>query len=411
MNAINLSPAQAEALAHVPTGHEPNAGGTAQAIAQALDITTAQAAARLGALRKAGLVERDAQGDATGAATWARFDSIAPGLEAAQVDALRKAEAARPCRYQAEALEAFGPLGVSWRSDLKAETRDALEARTPAAIVEHVAPALEANRPQRAANLYREAARHCAGQGRRARYEERARTLEAEAEAQARKANAQAVAQAVGPCRPNDKAAQALEALKAAQAVAKDEPNARNLEAQTLALGDALEALDARPQVLGLMVRPRPYLCRVCGALEDFSTNHTGAHYSPCAACSWRGGRDDSGRWYSAQDKGRPHVYAGDNPQGTGETNPHARKAEAPALPAPGVTLDNGAVALEARAVDGRAFVLALIGDGRACPFVVWRLGPSAMGKAWPCYSGDYCRTLGDALEALEKRAARTVAA
>jgi hypothetical protein len=131
-----LTPAQIETLRAVPTGHVLDAQGTAQNIAEALEITTAQAGARLGALRKAGLVERDAQGDAMGRATWARFDSIAPGLETWQRKALEGAERAAPCRYQAEALDSFGPDceaapgGIAPRSDLKAETRDALKART-----------------------------------------------------------------------------------------------------------------------------------------------------------------------------------------------------------------------------------------------------------------------------------------
>lgn len=336
-----ITPAQIETLRAVPTGHEPNAQGTAQDIAQALDITTAQAAARLGALRKAGLVARDAPGNGAGVATWARFDSLAPGLETWQRKALEGAERAAPCRYQAEALETFGMGKAIPFVDTLEDCPPSTDSRW------------NENRP--------------------------AQTPQAEA----------------------------LEALKVSRDATQGHPDSD-------ILGAALAACDALPRAGGLMTRPRPYLCRVCGHVETFSTNHTGPHYSPCAACSWRGGRDDSGRYYNAQDKGRPHVYAGDNPQGTGETNPHARKAEtpqAPALPAPGVTLDNGAVALEARAVDGRAFVLALTGHGRACSFAVWRLGPPAMGKAWPCYSGDYFRDLGDALDALATRARAHVTA
>ena len=109
----------------------------------------------------------------------------------------------------------------------------------------------------------------------------------------------------------------ALEVLAASYNATQGHPDAD-------ALGLALAACDALPRAGGLMVRPRPYLCRVCGFVETFSTNHTGPHYSACASCSWRGGFDDSGRYYSAQDKGRPHVYNGPNPTGQGEENPDA---------------------------------------------------------------------------------------
>jgi hypothetical protein len=210
--------------------------------------------------------------------------------------------------------------------------------------------------------------------------------------------------------------AEALEALEASRNAAQGHPDSD-------ALGAALAACDALPRAGGLMVRPRPYICRVCGQVELFSTNHTGPHYSACSACSWRGGRDDSGRWYNAQDKGRPHVYAGQNPRGTGEENPHARFARAPdpapeaeALPVPGDTLGNGTVVLETAQTGARAYVLAFTGKGRAHPFAVWRLEIASRESAdvppsWGTYSGDYFARLGDALEGLKARTRGTVAA
>lgn len=407
-----LTPAQVATLRAVPTGHEPHTQGTALDIAQALDITPAQAANALGALRRAGLVARDAQGNGAGVATWARFDSIAPGLEAWQRLALKGAERAAPCRYQAEALESFGPEceaaphGLALRSDLKAETRDALDARNVQGCIDAARDALDSGRLLRAALLYREAARFCAGSGRRARYESTAQDLEAQAEAEAQERGAFGMGTAIPPvdapapaqdlearrardleaqaetfadmppadspvwnenrpaqdlgaanchclecdsgfdmgphdlqicprCYPEGRAqaeaAQVLAPLAQANANRKRAESAQDWTAraeaeaaQVAALPQVLAFLDARPVAHGLKVAPRPYVCRVCGNVESFSTNHTGPHYSACGACSWRGGRDDSGVWYSAQDKGRPHVYNGPNPTGQGETNPHA---------------------------------------------------------------------------------------
>ena len=87
-----LTPTQIRLLSVVPTGHALDALGTAQDIAAAMDLPPASVARGLGALRRLGLVTRDTQGDATGRPAWARFDSIAPGLDKAQRDALAHAE-------------------------------------------------------------------------------------------------------------------------------------------------------------------------------------------------------------------------------------------------------------------------------------------------------------------------------
>lgn len=419
-----------ETLRAVPTGHAPHAQGTAQDIAQALGVTPAQVANRLGRLRRLGLVTRDAQGNGAGVSTWARFDSFAPGLEAAQVAALERAERAAPCRFQRDALESFGPEceaaphGLALRSDLEAETRAALEARTPEAIAQAARATWKAGRPQRAANLYREAARHCAGHGRRARYESTAQDLEAQAEAEAQERGAFGMGTAIPPVDAPAPAqdlearrAQVLAPLAQANANRKRAESAQDWTAraeaeaaQVAALPQVLAFLDARPVAHGLKVAPRHYVCRVCGNVESFSTNHTGPHYSACGACSWRGGRDDSGRYYSAQDKGRPHVYSGANPRGQGEENPHARaQVKAEALPQAGDVLGNGAKVLDVRGTLPRAYVLAFTAGLAGHPFAVWRLEAAPRGEgqapAWGTYSGDYFGTLGDALKGLEARA------
>ena len=134
-----LTPRQFFALVATPTGHALEAHGPAALLAERLDIPPQAAAATLGALRRAGLVTLDSEGRGDGVATWARFDSFAPGLEAAQVVALEAAEHESPCRAQAEALDSFGPdceaapNGIAPRPDLGHDVARARSTRTPAA--------------------------------------------------------------------------------------------------------------------------------------------------------------------------------------------------------------------------------------------------------------------------------------
>ena len=83
---------------------------------------------------------------------------------------------------------------------------------------------------------------------------------------------------------------------------------------------------DPETATYGLFVRYRPYRCDCCGHVHDIQTNHTGRVASHCPNCSWRYGRDSTGRGYRADtEKQRPHVYAG-GPVTPDEVNPHAKR-------------------------------------------------------------------------------------
>jgi DNA-binding transcriptional ArsR family regulator len=152
------------------------------------DMTPAQVSAHLGRLRALGLVERDAQDS-----TWCRYDSAALadlegdslGQKWATRDArraLEEAEAARPCKAQAERVENFGPEGLTARADLPAHLADGLARPTPGGLGGLAQMEASAGRFYRAAALAREAVRHTCGHTRRARLEEKARFWEAQAQ-------------------------------------------------------------------------------------------------------------------------------------------------------------------------------------------------------------------------------------
>lgn len=213
-----LNDTQSRILAALATGHESDAPATAAQVADALGMTAGQVAAALGKLRALGLVERGTC-PADGRATWARYDSAAPGLDAAQVEALAAAETVRPVRAQVEALETFGPdLGDGCHG----LARKADAPRRP----ESCSGACEAAREAaargmfyRAAALALEGRPYVVGHGHRARLEAVAADYTAQADAQARKVAA-AERLALEAERPQVRAA-AVAVLEAAQAPAR----------------------------------------------------------------------------------------------------------------------------------------------------------------------------------------------
>lgn len=202
-------------------------------------------------------------------------------------------------------------------------------------------------------------------------------------------------------CYPVERDAQAP-ALAPLLAALDSSYNATQGHPDSDALRVVIEAAQARPVVYELTARPRSYVCGVCGKTSTHVTNHTGPHDAPCDSCSWRGGRDLWGRFYTAQDKGRPHTYIGPNPRGIGETNAHAQAAQN--MPFVGDTLANGATVLAVKGEPGRAFVLAFTGKGRATPFVVWRVDGAQKSGPFAVGGGDYHKTLSPALAAFNAR-------
>lgn len=185
----NCTPA--DILAATPTGHEMSmcaAGIAARLESWGFNVTAASVASHLGRLRSAGLVERDRE-----SAEWSRYDSQAPGLDAAQAEALDSAERARPSREQFERLENFGPAlpgqnvpGLSPRDDLDSDLAEVVatgQRNAPSHLATLAHRAARAGYLFRAADLFRMAGRASAGRVRRAGYEERADALEAEARA------------------------------------------------------------------------------------------------------------------------------------------------------------------------------------------------------------------------------------
>lgn len=178
MTAINLSPALAAALAAISTGHESDSCHTADDLGRALGITKAQAANRLGRLKALGLVAHEP--DSTGyGATWARFDSYAPGLTEEQGEILGEAERTRPAPEQGAALDAYGPQGVTPSPYLNPRVRAAIESRSCVGMAEAAQNARESCLPRLAANLFRLAATYAAGRGRRAGLEAQAALCDA----------------------------------------------------------------------------------------------------------------------------------------------------------------------------------------------------------------------------------------
>lgn len=172
---FTLSDTARAVLIATPTGHDDTA--TAAQIAARAGIGAASAAVHLGRLAALGLVERAE--DLTGyGATWCRFDSVAPGLEPAQVAELIGAEAAEAAQVealaeeiaqaradaQAEALAAWAAARaeVAARDLARAEALAAVAYATAEEVAEEAEEAAQAAQEAEEAARMAEAARQAA---------------------------------------------------------------------------------------------------------------------------------------------------------------------------------------------------------------------------------------------------------
>ena len=159
---LPLTPALASVLAATPCGHEDSAAAHAFDIARALGLTIGQAANALGKLKTLGLVESDKGSGQT--ATWARYDSFAPGLTGYQSRLLGNAEHAAPSVAQDNALESFGPCcpaapdGLAVSAMLPDLAAAAVRSKDSRVMADTARAMRTQDRPRLAINLYRMAA-------------------------------------------------------------------------------------------------------------------------------------------------------------------------------------------------------------------------------------------------------------